>query len=105
MDSFLQRFNLTKLPTKHHTELLIGDKFKMLFCDRVDTKYGASVVAIVESVEDSKEQMKIFLGKKYSSLFTDEIINAVNQKKESFIVEYRGEGYKKSPVYLIEKQE
>ena len=61
----------------------------MLQCERVDTKYGASVRLTLR--EDAKDNViRVFLPRHYGAAITDEDMTAINDSKIEYYLTYKG---------------
>ena len=87
--AFLDRFNLiSAIEYKRCSELVIDTKYPIISLENAHTKYGTSVLATLRDPVDSSLQYRVYLPKRYASVFTDEELRHINP--EDFHLIYRG---------------
>ena len=71
------------------TALRIGTRYPVLQCDRVGTKYGDAVRLTLRE-EDDDNIVRVFLPRHYGSAMSEEDMAAINDKRISYFLTYKG---------------
>ena len=71
------------------TALFIGTRYPVLYCERVDTKYGPSVrLTLREDAEDNV--IRVFLPNHYGASVTDTDMVTINDRTIQYYLTYKG---------------
>jgi hypothetical protein len=70
-----------------------GLKYPILLAARVTTKYGLSIVLTLRD-DDKATAVKVFLPRRYYSMFSDTDIEDINSQKVRYYLVYRGQSEK-----------
>jgi hypothetical protein len=73
-------------------------KYSIIHAERIDKKLGPTVLLSIK--ESPYNIVKVFMPKRYSSVFSDEDIESINSQKVSFNLIYKGM-CKKSKSYIL----
>jgi hypothetical protein len=89
MPSFLETFNaITAIEYKRCSELAIDKKYPIESLQNQDTKYGSSVLATIVGWNDQNAKYRVYLPKRYASMFTDEELRHITPLSLNLV--YRG---------------
>ena len=73
------------------TALRIGTRYPVLQCDRVSTKYGGAVRLTLRE-EDDDNIVRGFLPRHYGSAMSEEDMAAINGRRITYFLIYKGPG-------------
>ena len=67
----------------------MGTRYSVLQCERVDTKYGASV-CLTRREDPEDNVIRVFLQRHYGAAITDEDMAAINARTIQYYLTYKG---------------
>lgn len=78
MASFVEKFStVSACEYKKCSELTIGAKYPIDKLTNDSTKYGPTVIAIIQDYTDANKTIKVYLPKRYAGRFTDEELSSI----------------------------
>jgi len=78
-----QRVNDVTCVNVHVSSLTVDRKYPIVKAERVRTRYGETILL---SIRDSAQQLfKVFLPKRYATVFKDEDITAINEGQSAWV--------------------
>lgn len=102
MADFLNEFNNSGV--KKFSDLVKNKNYLIVDADIVNGRFGDCVLLKLFDLENDRE-LKIFLGKKYTQAFSEEVIGKIKSKEIKYMIKYVG-SYKTSfgeeaPKYFV----
>jgi hypothetical protein len=68
--------------------LVLDTPYPIFHAERIETKYGLSVLISIRENEDSC--VKVFLPRRYSKCFLEEDISSINERRVNYVLIYKG---------------
>jgi hypothetical protein len=89
MDLTLRFQQVTSCSTIEIAQLQTDRPYPITFVERVGTKYGPSI--LMSLLDSPTRIIKVFLPRRYYSVFTDDDINQINSKQVKYGLIYKGQ--------------
>ena len=74
------------------SSLYIDKRYPVLQAERIETKYGTSVLVTIS--ESTDNVIKVFLQRRYRMAFTEDYVTAINDKTVLYHLTYKGKCFK-----------
>jgi hypothetical protein len=96
-----KKFNVATSSTVVRIEKFdVDKKYPIVRAERTTTRFGETILLSIQDSSSSSVIFKVFLPKRYASVFSDEDINSINTGKESLNLIYKGTCEKNKIIYF-----